>query len=277
MRRIGIEVAVMIGASLAPAFAHSQDGTAWSGSLTPYLWMPSVDTTLHYAPASGSGGAHIEVEAKPHDYLKNLNFAFMIAGEARNGRLSLFSDLVYLDMRAEDSAVRAVDFGGGALPVDTSLNANTRTKLNGFAWSALGGYSLASSPESPLDVFAGVRYLGLKAETGWQLATVVQGPGAGQTFERSGSVSQRVDLWDGVVGLRGRFRTADGHWTFPYYADVGTGSSRLTWQLMAGVTYVLKWGDVGLMYRHLSYEQTGDKLLSHLTMGGPALGATFHF
>jgi hypothetical protein len=31
------------------------------------------------------------------------------------------------------------------------------------------------------------------------------------------------------------------------------------------------------MYRHLSYELTGDKLVSDLTFGGPAFGVTFRF
>jgi hypothetical protein len=279
MKRIGIAAAVAIAACMVPSATHAQSGAQpWSFSVTPYLWLPGIESTLRYsASAPGGGRPEADIDSSPNDYLTDLKFAFMIAGEARRGRLSLFSDLIYLDFDAENSAVRAVDFGGGRVPVDSSLNANTRSKLKGFAWSALAGYSLAHSPQSTHDVFAGVRYLGLKAETGWQLATVIQGPGAGQVFERSGSVSEREDLWDGVVGIRGRFTLGDGRWAVPYYVDVGTGSSRVTWQVAAGVTYAFGWGDLGLIYRHLSYEQPGDKLVSNLEFGGPALSATFRF
>jgi hypothetical protein len=274
MNRSGLGVALAVLAWLVPAAVQAQSAPhPWTGSVTPYVWLPSVDGTLRYNSTPGGGRPQVETESR----LDDLKFAFMLAGEARHGRLSLFSDLIYLDFDAEDSSVRSVDFGGGQVPIDTSLNTNTRSKLKGFAWSGLAGYSLAHSREATHDVFAGVRYLGLKAETGWQLATVVQGPNAGQTFERSGSVSRKEDLWDGVVGMRGRFTLGDGRWAVPYYVDVGAGSSRLTWQLAVGISYAFRWGDVGVVYRHLSYEQDGDKLVSELTFGGPAFGATFHF
>ena len=44
-----------------------------------------------------------------------------------------------------------------------------------------------------------------------------------------------------------------------------------------GVGYSYKWGDLGLVYRYLSYEQGGNKLIEKLELGGPALGATFRF
>jgi hypothetical protein len=279
MKRTGFAVALALAALLVANDAEAQGGShPWSGSVTPYLWMPNLDGSLRYNAATPAGGrAEVGFEVKPNDYLENLKGAFMIAGEARHGRLCLFSDLLYLNLDAENSSVRAVDFGAGRIAVDTALNTNTRSKLKGFAWSALAGYTLVHSPGSTHDAFAGLRYFGLKAETGWQLAAVVQGPGAGQTFERSGSVSQREDLWDGVVGLRGRFTFGGGRWAVPYHVDVGTGSSRVTWQLALGAAYLFRWGDVSLFYRHLSYEQTGDKRVSDLRLGGPALGATFRF
>ena len=59
------------------------------------------------------------------------------------------------------------------------------------------------------------------------------------------------------------------------YLDGGTGSSSLTWQGMLGVAYSYKWGGVTLAYRHLYYDQKGDKLIQDMRFSGPALGVTF--
>ena len=40
----------------------------------------------------------------------------------------------------------------------------------------------------------------------------------------------------------------------PYYADVGTGSSDLTWQAAGGVAYAFGGWDAMLMHRHLYYD-----------------------
>jgi hypothetical protein len=79
------------------------------------------------------------------------------------------------------------------------------------------------------------------------------------------------------VGLRGRSNIGSGGWFIPYHLDVGGGDSKLTWQAAGGVGYTYKWGDVRLVYRHLSYEQSGNKLVQDLSFSGPALGARFQF
>ena len=40
----------------------------------------------------------------------------------------------------------------------------------------------------------------------------------------------------------------------PYYFDVGTGGSRLTWQGIAGVGYKFCWGEVIAPCRYLVYQ-----------------------
>ena len=128
-----------------------------------------------------------------------------------------------------------------------------------------------------LDVFGGLRYFGLEASTDWQLTAAVTGPGGGQTFPRAGSISEREDLWDGIVGVKGRVWLGRSNWSIPYYLDVGTGSSSLTWQGMLGVAYSYKWVGVTLAYRHLYYDQKDDKLIQDMRFSGPALGVTFRF
>jgi len=68
--------------------------------------------------------------------------------------------------------------------------------------------------------------------------------------------------------------TAVGH---PYYLDVGTGDSALTWQASGGQRGTGTTGgsaaDVPLhLLRHES-----DRLLQNVSLGGPAIGVNFRF
>jgi hypothetical protein len=243
-------------------------------SVTPYLWLPNIDGTLKYGVPPGAGGSP-EVQVGPNDYLEALRFAMMISGEARKGRWSLFTDFIYLDFHSEESAVKSINFGGDR--VSSSANVSTDSSLKGGAWTLGGGYAVLPGRPVEMDVFGGLRYFGLHASTDWQLTATVTGPGGGQTFPRTGSISARVDLWDGIAGFKGRVWIGRSNWAIPYYFDVGTGSSSLTWQGMLGVAYSWNWIEARLAYRHLYYDQKDDKLIQDMRFSGPALGVTFRF
>jgi hypothetical protein len=246
----------------------------WTFSITPYLWLPNINGTLKYQVPPGAGGSP-DVQVGPFDWLEALQFAMMISGEVRKGRGLIFTDLIYLNFSNEKSSVKAIDFGGSI--VSSSGNVSTDSTLRGGAWTLAGGYAVLTERPVALDVFGGLRYFGLEASTDWQLALAVTGPGGGQTFPRAGSVSQRMDLWDGIVGAKGRVWLGSSHWSIPYYLDVGTGTSLLTLQGMLGFAYSFKWGDVTLAYRYLYYDQKNDELIQNMHFNGPALGVTFRF
>jgi hypothetical protein len=46
--------------------------------------------------------------------------------------------------------------------------------------------------------------------------------------------------------MRGYFMLGD-NWYIPYYADIGTGGSDLTWQLFGAIGYRFSWGDIRLV------------------------------
>jgi len=257
-----------------PSAAAETPGNQWTFSITPYLWLPNIDGTLKYSVPPGATGS-AEVRVGPNDYLENLRFAMMISGEARKNRWLVFSDFIYLDFSDEDSAVKAINFGGDR--VSSSANVSTESSFTGAAWTLAAGYAVLPGRPVEIDVFGGLRYFGLKASTDWQLTAEVTGPGGGQTFPRTGSISEREDLWDGIVGVKGRVWLGRSNWAIPYYFDVGTGSSSLTWQGMLGIAYSWKWIEARLAYRHLYYDQKGDKLVQDMRFSGPALGVTFRF
>jgi hypothetical protein len=246
----------------------------WTFALTPYLWLPNVNGTLKYDVPPGAAGSP-EASTGPNNYLENLQSVLMISGEARKDKWSIMADVIYLDFADQASNVKAVNFGGST--VSTNLNANTSSSFKGGLATLAGGYTVVETPVLTLDVLGGVRYLQIRASTDWQLTATVTGPGAGQVFPASGSISQRADLWDAIVGVRGRVRLGQGKWAIPYYLDVGTGSSDLTWQGLLGIAYGFGWGDATLAYRHLAYDQGSNKLFQDFRFSGPALGATFRF
>jgi hypothetical protein len=54
-------------------------------------------------------------------------------------------------------------------------------------------------------------------------------------------------------------------------------STSLTWHAMTGVGYRFDWGGLTLTYRHLAYDQSGDKLIQNLSSGGPEVGVNVRF
>ena len=260
----------------APAAAQTPaaPAEAWKYALTPYLWLPSLDGTLTYQRPPGSGNPSVGVDSEA--LLEALDLAFMLSGEARRGRWSVYSDYIYLKLSASKGNVRSVDFGSGGAVVAVSGDQGTDTTLKGSLFTLAAGYGLRDDPGAAMDAIAGLRYFHVTVTTDWRLSAAVNGPGPGQSFAATGSISDTEDLWDAVVGLRGRIRLAD-RWSVLYYGDIGAGSSALTWQALAGMSYGFKWGEANLAYRHLVYDQKAGKLLQDFKFSGPMLGATFRF
>jgi len=277
--RVGLALMTLIAISL-PAYAgEPAPADKWTFALRPYLWAPGISGTLKYdIPPTGDGASNVDFASY---ILQNLNFALMLTAEARKGDWSVLTDVVYLDVESTDAKVKSVTFAGpgGRVEISAGADLGTQVKLSGVLWELAGGYTVARGGNSSLDVLAGFRYLGIEAKTDWQLSGSITDnvSGGGGAFARSGSVSKRVDLWDGIVGVRGTVGLGDSRWAIPYYLDVGTGDSALTWQGVAGIEYRYGWGDLQLMYRYTYYDMKGDKLLQNVSLGGPAIGVNFRF
>jgi hypothetical protein len=277
MARLAWALPIALAGMASTVQAQTSAGTdRWTYSLTPYIWLPAFKGTLKYALPPGTGSPNVSVNER--SILDALDSAFMLTGEARRGKWSLYGDYVYLKFSTSKSAVRSVDFNVGASdsPFAATLNRGSNSSLKGNMLTFAGGYSLAQTADSPFDVIGGLRYLGIDTETSWNLSAAVAGPQPGRTFAATGSASRSQDLFDAIIGVRGRVKLAD-RWYLPYYADVGTGSSNLTWQALAGISYAFGWGEVALAYRHLYYDQKGNRLVQDFKFSGPMLGATFRF
>ena len=266
-------IVVCVAASLLalPAAAQTPGGSGddWQFTLTPYVWLPNVNSTISFDVPPGAGGRP-EVDVGADQYLENLDMVLMLSGEARKGAWAVFTDVILLDFGKETAEVRSVSGPGGVVQVP--INAKTTASLDGLAWELAVSYSLSRGPAATFEVLGGFRYLALETKLDWQLA------GPLGLFPQAGTFSQEEELLDVIVGVRGKLRFGDGnHWFLPYYLDAGAGDAKLTWQAMAGAGYRFRWGDVLAAYRHLSYEQGSDEPIQDLAFSGPALAATFRF
>lgn len=271
----------LLAAAFTPAGASAQgadDRSGWSFQVGLYAWAPGFDGTLNYALPAGAGGS-ATVRADSGNYLSDLNFAAMIAAEARHDRFSVITDLMYLDLGSSSSQVGSVNPAAlPSNPVSSTQNLSGDSSLQATVWTLGGGYTLASGAWGNVDVLGGFRLLAVDARTNYSLTADITGPrGNGVTLSRHGRLSGNADIWNGIVGVRGRILVGGSGFFVPYYADLGTGDSNLTWQVFSGIGYQAGWAGVQLGYRYMSFDQGSGSLVEKLSMGGAylALNVTF--
>jgi hypothetical protein len=241
--------------------AAAQEADKWQYEATIYLWLPSIDGNLKYT-LPGDGGDALPIDAST--ILDSLNMAFMGAFEARYNKLSFVADIIYLDLSNGKNTEITVGQDPG-VPVDVYADLG----LTGWLISGIAGYDVVQTDRVSLAVIGGVRYFTLDADTDLSLT----GPGP---LDPQTSLSKSTELWNGIVGVRGAVMLNE-HWYLPYYADIGTGDSDLTWQLFGGIGYMFNWGDIKLGYRYLKYDQDDDKFIQDFSFYGPILGVGFRF
>lgn len=262
--------ALAVVAALLPFHAHADSTSGdWQWDATVYLYLPSIGGETSFPP--GGGGPSLDVSADA--ILDSLNFAFMGALGARKGPWGVATDVIYLDLGSSKKGTR--DFGIGQVELPASVDGDFKYDLTGWLWTLTGSYALVQQERVSMDVLAGVRMLDLEQTLRWQLngdISTLPLPG------RSGNSSVEATQWDAIVGLKGRASFgAEGNWYVPYYLDVGTGDSDLTWQGMVGVGYSFDSVEVTGVWRYLDYDLGDNTPITSIDFNGPALGVTFRF
>ena len=287
---LGLAVATITAPTPSAAQAARAPDGEWRFSLTPYVWLPTVNAKIEYPlPGIGGGGGgggggtgaapdgSLDTEIGPDQYLTKLNFAAMIAGEARRGPWSVMADYIGLRVSGKGSRLNGVSIGGNRLPeLDASATSSSQSTLKSTLWNVTGGYALIEDGAYRLDAIAGIRVGKLDASVDWTLSASVNLPDGTPVLARSGRLDASRDVVDGVIGARGRWQI-DSRWAVPWYVDIGTGTSRFTWQAFAGASYAFSWGEVLFAWRHLGLQDQDREVFRRVTMGGPTLGATFRF
>lgn len=260
---VGLFVSVMLlaGAIFANAAEPTLDDN-WHFTIIPYLWVPSVNGKMNVTLPQGVSSDDFDMASS--DYFGNLSFAAMLSVELEKGRWSVVSDIMYVDFSDDN---RTVAFPGQRIEIkgDTSLRA--------FVFEIAPAYSLYRTDSVRFDLLAGLRYAGIDSD-------VTLNPVTTLPFQLpSRNVSDNKDLFDPIVGFKGRFELGKG-WFLPYYADVGGFgiNNEWSWQAYAGVGYRFsKLFSLALVYRHLQYNFDDDRLLKDFYLSGAELGFIFRF
>ncbi|WP_170406973.1 outer membrane beta-barrel protein [Ruegeria arenilitoris] len=228
-----------------PLAAQESD---WSFDATIYLFAAETKTSMD------TRFGEVESTLSFSDALSDLDFAFMGAFSACNGRWSILADYMYTDLSTSD---------GTPGPVFSGVNTTATTQiLNGYV-----AYRVYEADDVKLDAAAGFRWFGTKT-------TFVLDPGVAS--ERSTSVD---DNWiDPVIGARAQFRMSD-RWAGTAFVDYGGFSSgNETWQVLLTADYALN--DRWLLrggYRYITVDHKIDGNDFRFSQSGPVFGATYQF
>jgi len=225
--------------------------SGWEFTVAPYFWMAGM---------SGNAGVFglptVHMNESFSDILPNLDFGFMAMGEARNGRFSLFGDVMYTKLSASDATAR------GIIADNIEVTSKTFEGLIG------AGYAVIDEPQGHLDVVAGARL--------WSASTKISFSGGllpGGFLSREDSAT-----WvDGLVGLKGNY-----FFTPKVFATgwgmIGAGGADLDWDVGAGLGYKFNETVSAIAgYRALGVDYSHGGFVMDVVEQGPILGLAIHF
>lgn len=239
---LGVSLA---GTTASMAMAQQSD---WSYAASIYLSMPETRTSLNTPAGTVDGTLSFS------DALENLDFAFMAAFSATNGRWSFLADYNYTDLSFSSDTPGPASSG-----LETSF---TTQYLSGYA-----GYRAYSDQTANVDIIGGFRWFRTESEFRLQ-------PGAAP-----GRRTNVDESWtDPIIGARARMTFSD-KWSGTGLVDYGgfrSGSE--TWQVLLTADYAIneRWLIRG-GYRYISFDHDIDGNDFKFDQSGPLLGATYRF
>jgi len=262
-------LAFAVCSALLPTGVMANEQDSWQFGASIYGWFPDISGQTSFTPPSGGGNFEIGID----QILDNLKFTFMGTFDMRKGRTGFFADAVYMDVGNSKSDVRNATIGGIGIPV--GANAAVDLDLKAWIWTVAGYYRSLEQPDSTLDLLAGLRYADMNQNVSWNITGNV---GSIPAPDRTGSAEANLDSWDLIIGIRGSYSFGAKHsWFIPYYIDVGTGDSDLTWQGIAGIGYKFHWGETVAFWRYLAYDPPSEDAIADINFNGPAIGVTFRW
>ncbi len=260
MDRIRTLLAIaLVAASLTvvlTAHAATVDKTAeeaasseWKKNFEVYFWLPRIDIKT-------ATDEHITLSLK--DIINSLKWMTMIDFGAQKGKWSIGADAIYLHL--SDSKERTT-----GNPIGNPLELEARVGIRGFISTFGGAYQFAGNDSYELHALAGARYLYLKVPIEFDVNDV-----------QRKKVTLGGHNWDGIIGMRGK-TTLNEKWYMDYYADLGTGDSKLTYQAKVGFGYKFEKLTGTFGFRYLRWNFSSSSELDNLRVIGPYVGAKWFF
>jgi hypothetical protein len=263
--------------------------SGWEFSFTPYGWMINVNGDVSARGHTADINEDFFQIVEKSDSL----LAWMSYFEARNGRLALFTDVVWMDLsfpghfqRRLSGPIASLDIKGNA-----TLDYQQLIVQSGVAYE-IARWQRAPGSFTALDVMGSARYWSEDTDLSLRLSgtATVDLERLGLKLKRSGrvAVARGNDLeWvDPVVGARLRHQIAPGK-RLGLTGDVGGfgAGSDFSWQVVG--TYGFDTTCLGqplhmvLGYRALAvdYSETGrfGKEGLDVVQHGPVMGVTFNW
>lgn len=263
--------ALMIGLLVSPSvLAQQTEGKAnpWQFGLSIYGYFPDITGNTSFSTDSGN-----DFEIAFDDILDSLEFALMGSFDVRKGSWGIFTDAIYMDAGNSASTSAEGSIGNNAVPVN--VTGDMKIDLESWILTLAGYYRALDTKGASLDILAGTRYLDVTQKVDWEFTGNV---GEVPLPERVGDAKTSLSNWDVIVGLKGRFAFgAKKAWFVPYYLDIGTGDSDLTWQGVAGLGYAFGWGELVAAWRHLYYDMPSGMAIGDIAFSGPMAGVAFRW
>jgi hypothetical protein len=250
-----IVAAMVLLAVVSPALADDDAHFR----IAPYLWVPGFDAEVGVRDISGGGGGgggDISSNVPPYDVLGNLDYAVMLAGEARGGKLGLVFD---------GQAVKLSDEGTQTTPVARGFEYEVTVADATLALE----YRVVDGSNFTLDALAGARVMHGKIAVDLD-ATIT---------DASLDADQDKTWVDPIVGAKCSYRIGE-KWSLNGYGDIGgfDVASKLTYQAMGTVSYSFN-DNIALHagYRVFGVDYDRDDFKLDLTLHGPLIGLAFTF
>jgi hypothetical protein len=185
-------------------------------------------------------GRSFSVNETPIEVLEELNFAWMSYQQAKNGPLTLFSDVIYASVASGGSFATSRTFSpnvngtiGGALSADYKywiIEAGGTYEI--ASWNSHGGRY--ATPDTQLELLAGGRYWHQELDIAVALAGTANVDGLIVSGARALAHSGGIEWVDPFIGARIRFQLAPGGQVVVRGDVGGVGAgSKFTWQALA--------------------------------------------
>ena len=266
-----------LGRPYTPEAERMPAASPWSFTFTTYGWVPWLSGNMTIK------GRTFDVQVDPIEVWIASDWstlpAWMSYAEARNGRISLFNDIVYANVGGSGGFAKATPGPGQTLSGGVSVDYEQAIVELGGTYQVWSGFNPVLPGTAALDLLAGGRYWHQKVDASGFLSL----PPFSRETERSGS----VDWVDPFIGARLRQQLAPGT-SLMLRGDVGGfgAGSDFSWQVLATYNWQLcTFGghliDGYLGYRALSVDYTqgsgNTEYKYDMLMQGPVMGATLHF
>lgn len=257
--------ASLLAASLAMGVACAEERSpipvvteGFRYSITPYVWLPAMNGKVDYDNVQ-----RVDTKLNSSQLISNTDAALMLDGELHYGRWGVMGNAVYS---------KSSSLGSKSLLKEQGVTVNSNMDSWMGIYTVAGTYTAYTSPSVYLDALVGARFLNMNGKT--QLSAT-----AGTGYLGDTTLYSSLSVSDAIGGVKGRVRIADSNFYVPFYLDAGGGSAtaKFTSQQMLGVGYAFQYVDISVLYNNLYYSLNRNNVSSYITMGGPAVAATFRF